>query len=77
MQTFDRIISYPNGTNVEKVSKTELLEYKKMTNLHDYTNENKTANSLKWPYIPDHPYRILIIRGSGSRKANALLIKNW
>ena len=24
-------------------------------------------------YIPDHPYRILIIEGSGSGKANALL----
>ena len=26
-----------------------------------------------WPYIPDHPYRILIIRGSGSGKKNVLL----
>ena len=26
-----------------------------------------------WPYIPDHPYRILIIGGSGSGKTNALL----
>ena len=26
-----------------------------------------------WPYIPDHLYRILIIGGSGSRKANVLL----
>ena len=25
------------------------------------------------PYIPDHPYRILIIGGSGSEKTNALL----
>ena len=25
------------------------------------------------PYIPDHPYRILIIRGSGSGKTNVLL----
>ena len=25
-----------------------------------------------WPQIPDHPYRILIIRGSGSGKANSL-----
>ena len=23
-------------------------------------------HNLKWPYIPDHPYRILIIGGSGS-----------
>ena len=26
-----------------------------------------------WPYISDHPYRNLIIGGSGSRKTNALL----
>ena len=31
----------------------------------------KTHNS-KWPHIPDHPYRILIIGGSGSGKTNAL-----
>ena len=27
----------------------------------------------KWPYIPDHLYRILIIGGSGSGKTNTLL----
>ena len=26
-----------------------------------------------WPYIPDHPYRILIISGSGSGKTDVLL----
>ena len=35
-------------------------------------NENKKHNP-KWPYIPDHPYRILIIWGSGYGKTNALL----
>ena len=25
------------------------------------------------PYIPDHPYRILITGGSGSRKSNVIL----
>ena len=30
-------------------------------------------NNKKWPYIPDHPYRILILRGSGSGKTNTLL----
>ena len=25
-----------------------------------------------WSEIPDHPYRILILRGSGSRKINPL-----
>ena len=44
-----------------------------MINFDDYTNENKIERNLKWPYIPDHPYRILIIGGSGSGKANALL----
>ena len=44
-----------------------------MINFNDYTNENKTQHNSKWPYIPDHPYRILIIGGSGSGKINALL----
>ena len=33
---------------------------------------NKEHNE-KWPYIPDHPYRILVIGGSGSGKTNVLL----
>ena len=32
----------------------------------------KQHNS-KWPYVTDHPYRILMIGGSGSGKINALL----
>ena len=44
-----------------------------MINFDDYTNENKIEHNPKWPYIPDHPYRILIIGGSGSGKTNALL----
>ena len=30
-------------------------------------------DNKKWPYIPDHPYRILITGGSGSGKTNTLL----
>ena len=44
-----------------------------MINLDDITNENNKEHNKKWPYIPDHPYRILIIGGSGSGKTNALL----
>ena len=44
-----------------------------MINFDDYTNENKTKHNPKWPYTPNHPYRILIIAGSGSGKTNALL----
>ena len=32
-----------------------------------------TKNNKKWPYIPDHLYRILKIGSSGSGKTNALL----
>ena len=44
-----------------------------MINFDEYTNENIIEHNSKWPYIPDHPYRILIIGGSGSGKTNALL----
>ena len=30
-------------------------------------------NNQKWLYIPDHPYRVLIVGGSGSGKRNSLL----
>ena len=44
-----------------------------MINFDDYLDENKIEHNSKWPYIPDHPYRILITVGSGSGKTNALL----
>ena len=37
-----------------------------------YKGEKKERN-LNWPYIPHHPYRVLIIGASGSGKTNALL----
>ena len=44
-----------------------------MNSFDDVTNENKAKHNLKWPYVLDHPYRILIVGGSGSGKTNALL----
>ena len=44
-----------------------------MFNLNDVTNGNKKEHNKKWLHILDHPYRILIIGGSGSRKIDALL----
>ena len=32
-----------------------------MIHFDDCTNENKTEHNKNWPYVPDHPYRILII----------------
>ena len=44
-----------------------------MINLESITNENNKTRNEKWPYIPDHRYRILIIGGSGLGKTNTLL----
>ena len=44
-----------------------------MINFDDYANENKIQHNLKWLYILDHPYRILIIGGFWTGKTNALL----
>ena len=44
-----------------------------MINLDSITNENNKKHDEKWLYIPDHPYRIIIIGGSGSGKTNALI----
>ena len=44
-----------------------------MINLDNITDENNKKHNEKWTYIPDHPYRILIIGGSGTRKTNTIL----
>ena len=41
-----------------------------MINLDNINNEKCNE---KWPYILDHPYRILIIGGSGSERTDTLL----
>ena len=44
-----------------------------MITFDDYIGENKTKRIKSLPYTPDHPYIILIIGGSGSRKITVLL----
>ena len=44
-----------------------------MINLDNITNENGKEHNEKWTYMPNHPYMILIIVGSGTGKTNALL----
>ena len=44
-----------------------------MINCDNYVHENKAEHNGKWPYIPDHPYTVIINGGSGSRKTNALI----
>ena len=44
-----------------------------MVNLDSITNESNKKHNEKWPFIPDHPLRILIIVGSRSGKTNAMI----
>ena len=44
-----------------------------MINFSDVTKENIKEHNPDWSQIPDHPYRILIIEGSGSKKNNYLV----
>ena len=44
-----------------------------MFNLDNIINKNNKEHNENWPYIPNYPFRILIISGSGSGKTNALL----
>ena len=44
-----------------------------MINLDNIINYEKPNHNKYYPYILDHPYRLLIIGGSGSGKTNALI----
>ena len=43
-----------------------------MINFDNVTKENIKEKNSNWPQISDHPYRILIIGGSGSGETNSL-----
>ena len=57
---------------MKKLIVTIIIKNTKMINFNDATNENIKEHNLNCPQILDHLYRILIIGGSGSRKANLL-----
>ena len=41
--------------------------------MKSYNQSVEINHNSNWAYISDHPYRILIIGGSGSGKTNVLL----
>ena len=41
--------------------------------MKNYDQSVEINQNLNWPFIPDHPYRILAIGGSGSGETNVLL----
>ena len=53
----------------------------KMFDFDDVTKENIKKHNANWLQIPGHPYRILIIEGSGKKKfiiqSNKLLTRYW
>ena len=49
--------------------------YYKVINLDSITDENNKEQYEKLLFIPDHPYRILIIGGSGNTNALLNLLK--
>ena len=44
-----------------------------MPKFNEITNENNEDHNKKWPYILDHPCRIMITGGYGLGKTNGLL----
>ena len=42
----------------------------------NYDESVEINHNPNWPYIPDHPYRILIIGGSGSGKNYCVTERN-
>ena len=67
--TCNIFLNYIKTKCARKIKKKEKITLKK----HVKKYENRTEYNKNWPYIPDHPYRILIIGGLGSGKTNALL----
>ena len=47
--------------------------------IKNYNESVEINHDPNWSHIPDHPYRTLIIGGSGSGTTNVLLnlIKHW
>ena len=54
LQTFDKITTYPYGANEFKVCKSM---YK--WSILMIIQMNTKQHNLKWPCIPNHPYRLL------------------
>ena len=50
----------------EKIKRDNIIKQYKKINFDYITKKDIKENNSKWPQIPDHSYRILIVGGSGS-----------
>ena len=79
ISNMDIVTSYLSGENAAKIYRTELLNVipcnlnMKLLILMILQTKTKENIIQKWPFVPDSPYRILIIGGSISGKTNMLL----
>ena len=80
MQPIHLIETYAYGKSKYLVSEQEEIKCnnikkndKKIITFDHVTKRNIKKHNPHWTQILDHSYRILIIRGSGSGKTNALL----
>ena len=78
MQSIDSIKTYAHGMSKdlkrmkEKIKRISIIKQYKMFNFDYIRKEYIRVHNPKWPEVPDHPYGILIIGGSGHGKTNAL-----
>ena len=73
LQTSDRITTYPYGTS--EMMMINIYINMKIINFDDYVYENKTEHNKNWPYTPDQPCRILIIRVQNLKKKKKCIIE--
>ena len=55
------------------IIRTKFYQIKVIKIMKNYDQSVEIKHNLNWAYIPDHPYKILIIGGSGLGKTNVLL----
>ena len=65
------------SSSVKVLNNHQSLEYaayyyqiKDIRMMKKYDQSVEINHNPNWPYIPDNPYKILVIGGSGSGKAN-------
>ena len=56
-----------------EIKYNKIIKQQKMFNFDYITKEDIKKHNLKWPEIHDHPYKMIIVGGSGFGNTNALL----